>query len=559
MTALPYTVAVNLDIGVQNAAISNSVGVADRALVQTELLETINFDALQTSTDKATYEELGGSSSVQTNYGSGGPSLYTDFFNVWNDKLFYSFSNFFGVGDSRNYIDYFYTDYTAGGTFGSVPWTLSTDLIDDLTWHFPRGVCMPVTWHGLTNAVLLVADTIPLDLSVRGRVVSESGESTITKICSIPDISPAPPGLDFIIPDTTKNWFLTRMGGGTPYLSTWTSDSTTGVNLTEDLLTFASADVNTMVAELSDGNWIITPTHWIFYTARDVWDSDLGLTSSNGIVVVRLTKDFTSYTVEFVTWGDSEAQAKLDVGGIDGYLTVDSFGNLYYVDPFLGTPGAVISTTVSSLPLDTPDPMPRLSTAISLGASGGPGFLTTIAPADRGNRFKEWQRVRGTYQISFTGKDQSLVEELLTFFRARNGRARSFRFKDWSDYLLPDPGSGLLYSDQFETDGTTNHFQLVKVYDDAASSPYTRHLRRPVQGTVKVYDDGGLTADFSVDYTAGIVYLGPTTSATTGHVISVSCEFDVRARFDTDSMVVSIKNFQVYEWRNVPIVELKDG
>lgn len=208
--------------------------------------------------------------------------------------------------------------------------------------------------------------------------------------------------------------------------------------------------------------------------------------------------------------------------------------------------------------VDTLDPLPRLPTGISLGASGGPGFKTTIAPGDRGPRSQAWQEVRGVYDVSFTIKDDSQIAELLTFFRTRRGRAYPFRFKDWSDYQLPDPGDDLLFSDLFETDGSTALVQIVKVYQDTAGV-YTRNICRPVHGTVTLYDDGVFTADYTVNYTNGVITLGDTLKATTGHVVSIACEFDVKARFDTDEMIVTISSFGVHSWQNVSIIELHDG
>ncbi len=95
---------------------------------------------------------------------------------------------------------------------------------------------------------------------------------------------------------------------------------------------------------------------------------------------------------------------------------------------------------------------------ISYGASGGPGYSTTVITTVSGHerRNANWADARG-WNVAHGLKKREQVAELIAFFRARRGRAYGFRFKDWTDYqaLAQSLGVG---------DGATTSFQLVKHY-----------------------------------------------------------------------------------------------
>lgn len=542
----PLAPGTNSDLG----------GWDDAAVIETGVLEpTGDYDRL-------ILQELGQTSATMTDYGSGVPDTF-DWFNLWNGKIFQAQVTFTGTpGDPANNVRYYYDDYSTGGSFGAV--TFTTDFFD-ASWIQPHRVVQPLTWPGLTKPVVMMVDVDVSTRVARAYVLSGSGQSLINQVCVAPvsaTVDPFQGPVDLIIPDTTKNWFLSRPNSShSPATSipVWTADLSGATSGADDLI-FADSDVNTLICGFDwygVGRWLVTPTTFVFYANRFDWDTALGNTPANGAVVVELSRDFTSYTIKFLTWGDADAQAVLDHTNNDPIIVMDGSSLIYYVDQFY-VPGRVLSPSGAILPPPPPDPMSRFPPSISLGATGGPGFKTAISPGDRGTRFQEWDRVRGTYQIESAVKDQDHINVLLTFFRTRRGRAYPFRFKDWGDYQLPDPGSGLLYSDIFTTNVTGGTIQLVKVYNDLGGE-YVRTITRPVYGTLVVYDNGAITTDYSADYSTGIITLGATLEATSGHVISVSCEFDVMARFDTDTMKVTIKSLEVYDWPAVPIVELFDG
>src|SRR5690606_27702838 len=125
------------------------------------------------------------------------------------------------------------------------------------------------------------------------------------------------------------------------------------------------------------------------------------------------------------------------------------------------------------------------------------------------------------------------------FFRARRGRARGFRFRDWTDYTAQGQPIGT-------GDGETAVFQLAKRYESGGVA-VIRPLRKPVAGTVAVYLDGAAqSSGFSVDDTTGEVTFG--TAPAEGVAVTVDCEFDVPVRFDSDSLSASIDDYGVHSW-----------
>lgn len=204
----------------------------------------------------------------------------------------------------------------------------------------------------------------------------------------------------------------------------------------------------------------------------------------------------------------------------------------------------------------------QLPTDVSQGATGGPRFSTSMITLSSGSEHRNinWSQARGEWDVAKGLQTQAQVEALLAFFNNRYGRGVGFRFKDWVDYRCPrwdsTPGDMGPIPTLFTTNGTTSTFQLVKVYSDTLMA-YTRIIYKPVPGSLVLYNNGVLTADWTVDTTTGIVTLGATTTATTGHAITGHFEFDVPARFDTDDMKVSVTTTEIYSWSSIPVVEIR--
>jgi uncharacterized protein (TIGR02217 family) len=203
---------------------------------------------------------------------------------------------------------------------------------------------------------------------------------------------------------------------------------------------------------------------------------------------------------------------------------------------------------------------------ISAGAQGGPGFSTTVLTLDSGHEHRNinWSRERPVYDISTGIKSVAEALQYQKFFYARRGRAVGFRFKDWGDYRLPfwdqTPGDVDPIPVLFVTDGVTQTFQLYKVYGDAGPDPFFRKLVKIRPGTVNLFNNAvpmNTPADFIVDHNTGIVTISNIIRPTVGREISGFLEFDVPARFDSDTQNLTVQGNQLIKWDSIPVIGLK--
>ena len=187
---------------------------------------------------------------------------------------------------------------------------------------------------------------------------------------------------------------------------------------------------------------------------------------------------------------------------------------------------------------------------VAYGASGGAEFNTSIVTTFAGfeQRNVNWLKSRGRWDVSTGLKTKADMDVVQAFFRARYGKAHGFRFKDWSDYqaLGQVLGTG---------NGAQTAFQLAKNYTSGAYG-YSREIRKPVSGTVKIYLNSVLqSSGFAVDHTTGIVTF--TAAPGAGVIVSSDFDFDVPARFDTDVLSVRADGPGIFVWDTIPIVELR--
>jgi uncharacterized protein (TIGR02217 family) len=192
----------------------------------------------------------------------------------------------------------------------------------------------------------------------------------------------------------------------------------------------------------------------------------------------------------------------------------------------------------------------RFPDAIARGATGGPvhdtSIVTTVAGFERRNI--NWSSPLGRWDVGTGIRTRADLETFIAFFRARQGRAFGFRFKDWSDYRALNSliGTG---------DGNNKTFQLRKPYISGAFV-VTRQISKPVSGTVVLRRDGVLvTSGVSINHATGVVTF--TTAPALNVLVTADFEFDLPVRFDTDLMALSLANYERGEWMEIPIVELR--
>lgn len=200
----------------------------------------------------------------------------------------------------------------------------------------------------------------------------------------------------------------------------------------------------------------------------------------------------------------------------------------------------------------------RFPDSIAQGAIGGPGFSTSVITSSGGREQRQanWSGPRRSWDVSSGLKRIADRDALIAFFIARDGRAHTFRFKDWSDYTISRQAIGT-------TDGSDATWQAFKTYTSGPTSK-TRTITKLVSGQVQVWVNGtsidlGAGADeFQVNLLTGVITLGATLAATTGQSIELAGQFDVPVRFDTDELRLSMRSAFISEWQNIPIVEERE-
>lgn len=204
----------------------------------------------------------------------------------------------------------------------------------------------------------------------------------------------------------------------------------------------------------------------------------------------------------------------------------------------------------------------RISPKISYGATGGPKRKTEIVELNSGfeERNSPWSQARRTYDIAYGLRNTDDVYDVMAFFEMREGSLYGFRYKDWSDFKTTKPLTENLISptDQLlgSTVGEFSTFQLVKIYGDS-SNQITRVISKPVAGTIQMAIDSIVifeNADFTVDYTTGLVAFGIRTGS--DQIVTAGFEFDVPVRFASDEISINLGNFEKGEIPGISLIEV---
>jgi uncharacterized protein (TIGR02217 family) len=196
----------------------------------------------------------------------------------------------------------------------------------------------------------------------------------------------------------------------------------------------------------------------------------------------------------------------------------------------------------------------KLSDAVERGAQGGPHFKTNILMLSSGfeKRNIEWERTKGEWDVGYGIDTKEAYSEVLTFFYARQGRAHSFRFKDWSDFEIGDDPTP---QEIGVGDTVALTFQIEKRYSNGGYT-FHRPIYKPVSGTLRVFFDGvEQFGNWSANYLTGVITF---TSPPAGSVsVGVICEFDVPVRFDTDVLNINVEIFSAGAVPQISLVEVR--
>jgi uncharacterized protein (TIGR02217 family) len=198
--------------------------------------------------------------------------------------------------------------------------------------------------------------------------------------------------------------------------------------------------------------------------------------------------------------------------------------------------------------------------AIALNSVAGPEFSTDVTETAGGyeKRNQNWSAARLRFNVATGVRDRADYELLLAFFYGRAGRARGFRFRDWSDNKSGTLTGTPSHTDQSlgTGDGANQFFQLRKGYVSGAVT-YLRKITRPVAGTVKI-GLGGInqTSGWTVNNSTGLItFAAPVAN---GVAVTAGYQFDVPARFDIDRLEPASILTDIIQLPELPVVEIRE-
>jgi uncharacterized protein (TIGR02217 family) len=205
----------------------------------------------------------------------------------------------------------------------------------------------------------------------------------------------------------------------------------------------------------------------------------------------------------------------------------------------------------------------RFPVAISRGAQGGPERRTDVVVLGSGyeERNSRWADSRRSYNAGYGVQSLDALYEAIAFFEERRGRLHGFRWRDHADWRSSAPNTETTPLDQAIGTGTgaALSFQLRKIYG-ASHAPWSRAIRKPVAGTVKIAVAGAtktIGTHFTVDAATGVVTFVAGQAPPSGAAVTAGFEFDVPVRFDTDKLEINVSGFKSGAIPSIPIVEIR--
>lgn len=198
----------------------------------------------------------------------------------------------------------------------------------------------------------------------------------------------------------------------------------------------------------------------------------------------------------------------------------------------------------------------RLPVSVNRGVKGGPRFKTTVMSLASGfeKRNIEWSLTRGFWDAGYAVQTTEELKVLVDFFYARQGKAHSFRLRDWSDFQVGEAETTTPQEIGVGT-GAQLTFQLEKRY---TSGGYTFHrvIAKPTNGTTRVWLGAvEQMSGWSMNYLTGLLTFSSAPLVSVS--VKVLTEFDVPVRFDTDDLNITMEMFNNSELPTIPLIEVR--
>ncbi|RWA62133.1 DUF2460 domain-containing protein [Mesorhizobium sp.] len=172
-----------------------------------------------------------------------------------------------------------------------------------------------------------------------------------------------------------------------------------------------------------------------------------------------------------------------------------------------------------------------INNMFALDAKMGPVFQTTVSKLSGGyeDRNQDWQTALWRYDVSLNNRPLSEIRAFIAHLLGRRGAANSFPLRDPLDNTLTDENIGT-------GDGDTTEFRITKTYADA-NRPYRRPLSIISNLVVKI---DGATQTETVHYNTEDGWLAFRDPPAAGLAITVSCDFLIAVRYDSDANSVTL-------------------
>lgn len=173
-----------------------------------------------------------------------------------------------------------------------------------------------------------------------------------------------------------------------------------------------------------------------------------------------------------------------------------------------------------------------LPVSLDYGSLAGPSHATIVQTTASGHeyRFTRQSQARRRFQPVKQLLTLDEIAALQAFILARRGSLYSWKLFDVTDHSTAADGKSAPSALDFPIGtgtGSSQRYQLLKLYDQLGPMPVVRPLVLPIPGTVLVAVNGVVTGSYSLDGAGGI-----TLTATSGHIVTAGCQFYCQARFD---------------------------
>jgi uncharacterized protein (TIGR02217 family) len=195
--------------------------------------------------------------------------------------------------------------------------------------------------------------------------------------------------------------------------------------------------------------------------------------------------------------------------------------------------------------------------ALAEGASGGPMFSTQVVTSVSGHEQRniDWAQARLRFDAGPGVRSEDDLATLIAFFRARQGRAFAFRFRDPFDWSsngavgLPTPTDQTIGTG----DGVRTSFALAKTY----GAGEVRRITRPEPGSVRVAVAGAeRTSGWSLGGLGEVTF---DVAPAAGAAVTAGFRFDVPVRFAEDAIEASLAGWRAGEMPSAAIIEVREG